>query len=261
MKHLLISLCLITMGACSHSQPDYFSHEQLDPIRESVFHSKLASVAEYFEALKSVGAMACLPGQVALIDRQLNSVRLESNAQLWPEAIMRLDQLTDEVDALICKLQSIQNTTKCSMNNDDSVPLTQWYLKASLTSCEASESQQSVPHLIADITLFETDSHELTEVARVSLTEWWQFVAGHYSGSIVISGHTDSRGTAEYNQILSFKRANAVADYLIGLGIDDKRITVRAMGEAEPRVEESNDFNRQLNRRVAVEAEQSEERL
>ena len=260
MKNLAAFICLISLSACSHTQPDYFSNGELDPVREQVFHSKLESVTEYFNALRSVGAQACLPGQVALIQRDINSVRLESRAQLWPEALMRLDRVTHDVDALLCQLQSVQNSTACSMNDDQSLPLTQWYLKANYSMCVADEEAQSVPHIMADITLFDSDSFELTEEARTSLTEWWQLIADIYAGPVLITGHTDARGSVDYNQTLSANRANAVADYLVSLGMKRTRMTVRAMGETQPRVEETNDFNRQLNRRVAVEADQIEEK-
>ena len=51
--------------------------------------------------------------------------------------------------------------------------------------------------------------------------------------SIEIRSHTDSRGSAEYNQRLSERRAKAIADYLIGQGIDSNRLTYIGVGETE----------------------------
>ena len=53
--------------------------------------------------------------------------------------------------------------------------------------------------------------------------------------SIAVEGHSDASGKADENKILSGKRANSVADYLIELGMDKKRIKVYGLGEALPK--------------------------
>lgn len=52
--------------------------------------------------------------------------------------------------------------------------------------------------------------------------------------TIRIVGHTDSKGSDEYNQKLSERRANAVRDYFISQGIDGNRLIAEGKGEAEP---------------------------
>jgi OOP family OmpA-OmpF porin len=68
---------------------------------------------------------------------------------------------------------------------------------------------------------------------------------------VEIAGHTDSTGTAEYNQKLSERRAAAVADRLTGaLGINPDRVSSKGYGEAEPIANNSTDAGRAANRRV-----------
>ncbi len=68
---------------------------------------------------------------------------------------------------------------------------------------------------------------------------------------IQIEGHTDFKGTDEYNQILSEKRANSVKDYLISKGFDPKRIVkVIGFGESKPVDTNETDEGRAHNRRV-----------
>lgn len=67
---------------------------------------------------------------------------------------------------------------------------------------------------------------------------------------VVISGHTDSFGTDEYNQKLSERRVNSVYDYLVSKGISPDRITREALGEKEPVRQNNSAFNRAFNRRV-----------
>jgi len=67
---------------------------------------------------------------------------------------------------------------------------------------------------------------------------------------IEIGGHTDDRGTDEYNQKLSQGRAESVVNYLAEHWIDPARISAKGYGESKPEVANDSDENRQVNRRV-----------
>ena len=64
-----------------------------------------------------------------------------------------------------------------------------------------------------------------------------------------IEGHADERGTNEYNLALGERRANAVRDYLAGLGISADRFAVVSKGREEPLCKEDNEACHQRNRR------------
>lgn len=68
----------------------------------------------------------------------------------------------------------------------------------------------------------------------------------------VIEGHTDSRGSEEYNQGLSERRAKAVYDYLVDKGINKFRLTYKGYGESRPVATNETDEGRQLNRRIVL---------
>ncbi|HUI28502.1 MAG TPA: OmpA family protein [Candidatus Kryptonia bacterium] len=70
--------------------------------------------------------------------------------------------------------------------------------------------------------------------------------------SIAVEGHTDSRGSDEYNQGLSERRANAVRDYLADHGIDKSRMTAAGFGESRPVASNDTDEGRAQNRRVEL---------
>lgn len=70
--------------------------------------------------------------------------------------------------------------------------------------------------------------------------------------AITVSGHTDARGSAEYNQRLSERRARAVADYLIGAGLARERFTVEGLGKAHPLDTGDSDEAHARNRRVEL---------
>ena len=69
--------------------------------------------------------------------------------------------------------------------------------------------------------------------------------------TVIIAGHTDSSGSAAYNDALSVKRARAVADFLIVRHqVSDRRIRVQGFGESEPIADNRTPEGRALNRRV-----------
>jgi outer membrane protein OmpA-like peptidoglycan-associated protein len=69
---------------------------------------------------------------------------------------------------------------------------------------------------------------------------------------IEAAGHTDSVGSASYNQQLSYKRANSVANYLLNHGVAAERVLTAGMGESMPIASNSTPAGRQQNRRVEL---------
>lgn len=78
-------------------------------------------------------------------------------------------------------------------------------------------------------------------------------VLNTYDQSLVdVIGHADSRGTDEYNQALSERRASSVAGYLINHGVVRERLYVAGMGERSPVATNDTDAGRAQNRRVEI---------
>ncbi len=74
-----------------------------------------------------------------------------------------------------------------------------------------------------------------------------------YAGvSVTLSGNTDSRGNAAYNQALSQRRAEAVKAFLVGKGIEAERIQLQALGKANLKTAEGNVTDLARNRRVDI---------
>jgi outer membrane protein OmpA-like peptidoglycan-associated protein len=70
--------------------------------------------------------------------------------------------------------------------------------------------------------------------------------------TVAIHGYTDSRGSEEYNQGLSERRANSVKAYLAAQGVDSTRLSASGMGQADPAAGNDSVAGRQRNRRVEV---------
>lgn len=71
-------------------------------------------------------------------------------------------------------------------------------------------------------------------------------------GKVEVAGHTDSRGSEQYNMKLSQKRAEAVRNYLISKGIAADRLSARGYGESQPVADNATDEGRFKNRRVEL---------
>ena len=80
---------------------------------------------------------------------------------------------------------------------------------------------------------FDFDRAELRPESREVLSRIAGILFTAEDFVITVSGHTDARGTAEYNQDLSMRRAQAVASYLIATGLSDDLFTVQGLGESQ----------------------------
>lgn len=80
-----------------------------------------------------------------------------------------------------------------------------------------------------------------------------EFINTYPGKKILIAGHTDSDGSADYNQALSQRRAHAVKTYLIeNYGIDGTILTAKGFGESRPIADNSSATGKQQNRRVEI---------
>src|SRR5690606_32624816 len=81
---------------------------------------------------------------------------------------------------------------------------------------------------------FPYDSSSLDASARETLAENAKWIKENGRVTVQIEGHCDSRGSVEYNLALGERRAKAVKDYLVGLGVDARRLTVISFGKEKP---------------------------
>ncbi|HEY8848315.1 MAG TPA: OmpA family protein [Thermoanaerobaculia bacterium] len=100
--------------------------------------------------------------------------------------------------------------------------------------------------------LFDFNSAGLRQASRDSLREMANVFDKYPSTTISVQGHTDSIGSAAYNQRLSERRAEAVANYLENLGVRSSRLETIGYGKSQPRATNSTAEGRQLNRRVEI---------
>ena len=127
---------------------------------------------------------------------------------------------------------------------------------------QAEEMKQNIPE--AEVTrvdegillelkgeiLFGFDKSDLTSNAKQNLNELVSILQKYPDTDIEIQGHTDSKGSSQYNTDLSQRRANTVKSYLVQNSVSGSRLAAIGFGESAPRHPNDTEVNRALNRRV-----------
>lgn len=127
------------------------------------------------------------------------------------------------------------------------------YTEAIDGSSSSLTTEESTTVDVASDVTFDVDSAELNAGAETALTGISQTISQYEGGSLSITGHTDDIADDAYNQDLSQRRAQAVADRLGALtDLSAWEVTVSGKGESEPRVPNDSDEARQVNRRVEI---------
>lgn len=99
---------------------------------------------------------------------------------------------------------------------------------------------------------FDFDSARIKPAFAPSLDKLADVLIKYDRSVVHVVGHTDSRGSADYNQRLSRQRAESVARYLERRGVPRERLRTEGRGETEPRDTNATEAGRQLNRRVEI---------
>ncbi|MBP1728509.1 MAG: ompA [Deltaproteobacteria bacterium] len=105
------------------------------------------------------------------------------------------------------------------------------------------------------VALFDIDKSDLKPEGKEQLKAYREEAKAELSRAdkITITGHTDNTGSAEHNMKLSLQRAEAVRDYLMGLGVDPSKMEVKGAGETNPMADNGTVEGRAKNRRVEVD--------
>jgi peptidoglycan-associated lipoprotein len=111
-------------------------------------------------------------------------------------------------------------------------------------------SQQDLAANVGDRVFFGYDQVDLTAEARATLDRQAQWLKQYGNVSVTIEGHSDERGTREYNLALGDRRATATKNYLVARGISPNRIATLSYGKERPAIGASGEQAWSQNRRA-----------
>lgn len=136
-----------------------------------------------------------------------------------------------------------------------------------VTAEQLSADSVSVVHLTpvtpdsafrVNLIFFDFDSDRLRPESTAELLQAVEFLQEYPDIRVEIQGHTDDVGPADYNLMLSQRRAEAVKKFLVEHGIDASRLIAKGYGETKPKVPNTSEENRAKNRRVEFRILKSE---
>ena len=117
------------------------------------------------------------------------------------------------------------------------------------TSAVRPGSQEDLKTNVGDTIYFDFDSHAVRADAKATLQKQAAWLQKYPAVRLVVEGHCDERGTREYNLALGDRRAYAVKEFLISLGVDANRLATKSYGKERPVCTESDESCWAQNRR------------
>jgi peptidoglycan-associated lipoprotein len=117
------------------------------------------------------------------------------------------------------------------------------------TSTIAPGSAEDLRVNVGDTVHFDYDKYDILETDRAVLQRQAQWLGRYPSVRVTVEGHCDERGTREYNLALGARRANAVKEYLVSLGVSGGRLETISYGKERPMCTESSESCWAQNRR------------
>lgn len=120
---------------------------------------------------------------------------------------------------------------------------------------ETTPEQPPVTYAVGDEVVledlfFDFDKSVILQQSYQTLKHLQDLLDSHPKMRIEIQGHTDNQGSSSYNRRLSERRAKAVVDYLVGKGVNARRLHYKGWGDSKPIADNSTEEGRARNRRV-----------
>lgn len=124
---------------------------------------------------------------------------------------------------------------------------------AAARAADAQRAQAELAATLQQRVYFDYDRDALRDDAQASLDAKAAILLANPGVTLAITGHTDERGTAEYNLALGQRRAAQVKRYLASKGVGDARLATQSLGDSQPAVQGTDEAAYQQNRRAEFE--------
>ncbi|MEP4533758.1 MAG: OmpA family protein [Cyclobacteriaceae bacterium] len=136
---------------------------------------------------------------------------------------------------------------------DFPMPMQEYLMDYDTLLTDSLIAETLIDSLLIKPIYFDLDKYELRPESIAELDKVYEFMRRHPRMILELGSHTDIRKDDEYNMNLSQKRATSTYEYLVGLGIDYKRLSPRGYGESQPIVDcegrDCSEVEHQSNRR------------
>ena len=130
-------------------------------------------------------------------------------------------------------------------------------LESERLEADRAQLEDMLNRIMLDDVYFDYDRAELTESAKRMLVQVAEILSNEDRFMVTVEGHTDARGTEDYNLTLGARRSVIVRDFLIAYGVDGKKLRSVSYGKERPKAqgsdEESYAKNRRAHFRVTIE--------
>jgi peptidoglycan-associated lipoprotein len=130
-------------------------------------------------------------------------------------------------------------------------------LEAERLEAERARLEEMINRIMLDDVYFDYDRAELTEAAKQILVQIAEILTNEDRFVVTIEGHTDARGTEDYNLTLGARRSTIVRDFLIAYGVDGNKLRSVSYGKERPKVQGTDEDayakNRRAHFRVTIE--------
>ena len=173
----------------------------------------------------------------------------EENWQTWDIERCK-DDFLKAMHQIYNKIETINGETKTSAKKKEKVLDSEANSKNISNSDSVSVVTKKEKEIL-QIIYFDFDKYNLTDVSSNSIKKFIEEYNNKIDTFLVV-GHTDTKGTKEYNLELSLKRAEAVKTILIRLGISSEKIKILGEGESKLLVQTKDETKHPANRRAEI---------
>ena len=123
-------------------------------------------------------------------------------------------------------------------------------LEAERLEAERARLEELINRIMVEDVYFDYDRSDLTENAKRLLAQVAEILVNETRFIVTVEGHTDARGTEDYNISLGARRSTVVRDFLIAYGVDGSRLLSVSYGKERPKVQGSDESAYSKNRRA-----------
>ncbi|MEL6916704.1 MAG: OmpA family protein [Bacteroidota bacterium] len=181
---------------------------------------------------------------------ELKTEEFCSDKKKWMQVSTEFEAYGNEGFLVFGNFKNNRTTKRKKINNSGKETATYaYYYLDNIQLGNIVEFEPGTPYVL-DQVLFKFDTYSLLPKAKADLYKVYGHLMDNPDLQLTILGHTDDLGSDAYNQFLSQKRAKAVAQYLIGLGLSAERIAWKGHGNKLPIDTSFTDEGRKANRRV-----------